>query len=397
MDTGCHYKIRTGKYRREELKKIQSCIRKIQLIVTLSLVFAVLPALVFAAIQTAEVSAVPDLELNASDILFSPEYPIVGQPVNIMALVHNIGSATATNVTVDFYIDSTLIVHNELVEIAADSMKSVSINFIFLSAGSHNVTVVLDANNTIIESIETNNQATKDITVVVPPTPPPAKGGGGGGGGLPWPTSPPRDTIPPVISNVSVDLNSSIIITWDTNEMSDSLVKYGITSGQYTVEESDPAYSLNHSIPLEEVKEYGPYYFVVLSTDPSGNVAQSAEHIFILILSGTELPTKGGSTVIIFPPPPSRPKNLWAIALLVIIAAFIISFLIYKKYGVRLKRRIEEFFKKGKDKMVIKQKGDELKEIRDEVVSEGKGEEGKGMELDLPTSGSEQIPSAKEK
>ncbi|RZN40072.1 MAG: hypothetical protein EFT35_03335 [Methanophagales archaeon ANME-1-THS] len=392
MDSGCQ-KIRTVKYRREELKKIQPCIRKIQLIVILSLVYAVPPALVFAAIQTAEVSAVPDLKLNASDILYSPEQPTVGQPVNIMALIYNIGSATATNVTVDFYIDGTFIVHNELIEIALDSMKSVSINFIFLYAGSHNVTVILDANNTITELNETNNQATNYITVAVPLTPPPAiGGGGGGGGGLPWLT--PRDTTPPVISNVTVVLDSSITITWDTNEVSDSLVKYGVISGQYIVEKSDPQYVLNHSIALEAITEYGPYYFVVMSTDPSGNVAQSAEHIFILILSGTELPTKGGSTVIIFPAPPSRPKNLWAIALLVIIAAFIISFLIYKRYRVKLKRRIEEFIKKGKNKVATKQEMDGLQEIKANVISGVKvGKESKEKETDLSTSDSEQITS----
>lgn len=197
-------------------------IKKIIVIILLVLL-ASLPSLVFAAIQTAEVSA-PDLTLNSSDILFSPENPAMGQPVNITAIVHNVGRFTARNIPVDFYIDSTPIVQKEIDEIHPNSQKSSSINYIFLYTGSHNVTVTIER---------------------------------------------------------------YVIISWDTNEISDSRVKCGMKSEQYTIEEHLPKYVLFHKVALKQIRlkniyENTTYYFVVNSTDPSGNSAQTEEYMFVL-------------------------------------------------------------------------------------------------------------------
>lgn len=149
--------------KKRAFKKIRQSNRQLILIL---LALTLLSSPVFAAIQTAEILSAPDLTLNASDIIFSPENPVIGQPVNITAIVRNIGGSDAKNVTVDFYIDSTeSIVQKVIDEIHSDSQKSSSINFIFLIPGSYNVTVKIDADNKIIEQNETNNQATKLITI----------------------------------------------------------------------------------------------------------------------------------------------------------------------------------------------------------------------------------------
>ena len=90
------------------------------------------------------------------------------------------------------------------------------------------------------------------------------------------------DTTPPVISSVvSTGItNNSAMITWDTNESSDSLVKYGTISGVYTSEEYNATNVTSHNITLTGLDAEATYYYLVSSTDTSGNAAESAEYSF---------------------------------------------------------------------------------------------------------------------
>jgi len=315
--------------KRTKIKKIRQSSRKMQIITIVLLPLTLFPSIAFAAVQSAEVLPAPDLTLNSSDILFSPENPTVGQPVNITAIIENIGNATARNVTVDFYIYSKP-ARESIGDIPPYSSKSVSINYIFLSAGSHTIVVKVDPDNTIIEENEMNNNISMTIYISPPSTPTPPRGGGGGAYHRYFaaPTSlAPGDTTPPVITNVSVTLGHSVIITWDTNEISDSLVKYGTKSREYTLEEHNTTYVLSHAIRLKELKENSTYYFVVNSTDPSGNAAETPEYIFILT------PPSKEETIIkaAFPYLPHFIISWW-IALIPIIAALILTFIIYERY-----------------------------------------------------------------
>ncbi|MCD4845030.1 MAG: PGF-pre-PGF domain-containing protein, partial [Methanosarcinales archaeon] len=90
------------------------------------------------------------------------------------------------------------------------------------------------------------------------------------------------DTTPPVISNITntTPTTDSVTISWDTDENSDSLVKYGTESGNYTVEVPDPALVSFHSIELSGLISNTTYYYVVNCTDASTNSAQSDEYNF---------------------------------------------------------------------------------------------------------------------
>ena len=90
------------------------------------------------------------------------------------------------------------------------------------------------------------------------------------------------DTTPPVITNVvnTTPTTDSVTITWDTDEDSNSLVKYGTESGTYTTEEYDATITASHSITLTGLDADMTYYFVVNSTDASDNSAESGEHSF---------------------------------------------------------------------------------------------------------------------
>jgi len=92
-----------------------------------------------------------------------------------------------------------------------------------------------------------------------------------------------NDTTPPIITNITVTniTNNSAMIKWDTDEVDDSSVKYSKVSGIYTQREEATLFVKNHSIELTGLFPGICYYFVVNSTDQSGNSNESIEYKFI--------------------------------------------------------------------------------------------------------------------
>ncbi|MBU4222890.1 MAG: carboxypeptidase regulatory-like domain-containing protein [Euryarchaeota archaeon] len=106
-------------------------------------------------------------------------------------------------------------------------------------------------------------------------------------------TIPPiPDATPPVIMNVSaVPANDSAVITWDTDEASDSLVKYGASPGTQ-LKDNSMVYS--HTLTLSGLEPDTVYNYVVNSTDAAGNSNESVELTFrTLELSDTTAPVIG--------------------------------------------------------------------------------------------------------
>jgi hypothetical protein len=90
------------------------------------------------------------------------------------------------------------------------------------------------------------------------------------------------DTIPPVITDISVInlVNNSAEVTWKTDEFADSVLKYGVNSTAYTELSIDELFVKDHEITLTGLSQDTMYYFVVNSTDQSGNTAESSENSF---------------------------------------------------------------------------------------------------------------------
>jgi hypothetical protein len=91
-----------------------------------------------------------------------------------------------------------------------------------------------------------------------------------------------NDTIPPIIGDVSVTnvTNNSAVITWITDEFADSVVKIGKNSTVYTKICTDELFVKEHVVTLTGLSPATTYYFVVNSTDRSGNSAESLEYWF---------------------------------------------------------------------------------------------------------------------
>ncbi|CAD7774735.1 hypothetical protein FHEFKHOI_01634 [Candidatus Methanoperedenaceae archaeon GB50] len=95
-------------------------------------------------------------------------------------------------------------------------------------------------------------------------------------------TSPPFDFTKPVISNVTVTniTSTSATVNWVTDEVADSLVKYGNESENYTLQKYDPTNVTLHSVDLTGLLPNTTYYFIVNSTDLNRNSNESTEYCF---------------------------------------------------------------------------------------------------------------------
>lgn len=91
---------------------------------------------------------------------------------------------------------------------------------------------------------------------------------------------PPPDILPPVISNVQMAVGvTTATISWDTNELADSQINYGLT-GAYGSNYFDPTLILSHSALLFNLVPGTVYNFQIIATDAVGNSAATINAIF---------------------------------------------------------------------------------------------------------------------
>src|SRR3989475_546704 len=95
-------------------------------------------------------------------------------------------------------------------------------------------------------------------------------------------SSPPPDTTPPTITNISASNISSTgaTITWTTNEPADSQVEYGTTTSYGQTSPIDGTLATTHSINLSGASAATTYHLRVKSRDAAGNLATSGDSVF---------------------------------------------------------------------------------------------------------------------
>ncbi len=93
----------------------------------------------------------------------------------------------------------------------------------------------------------------------------------------PAPPPPPADKKPPVIKNVSSSPKdeTAAVITWTTDELATSQVKYGKTEAYGSTLSLDARPTTSHSVTISGLTPDTIYYFKITAKDASGNEASS--------------------------------------------------------------------------------------------------------------------------
>ncbi len=104
-----------------------------------------------------------DLEINSTVINFSNLKPIEGELVTINGTITNNGDKNAQNVVVQFLDDSSGI-GNTTVNVSCNSTAIAVVNWT-AQIGPNNITLIIDPQDLITETNETNNNATQNITL----------------------------------------------------------------------------------------------------------------------------------------------------------------------------------------------------------------------------------------
>jgi len=90
-------------------------------------------------------------------------------------------------------------------------------------------------------------------------------------------TTPPEIISGPTASEITVN---SAVISWETNENSDSVVQYGKFSRSYESQEADATLTTVHQVGIIDLEASTTYRFSVQSSDASGNAVESAAATF---------------------------------------------------------------------------------------------------------------------
>ncbi|MDD5688207.1 MAG: carbohydrate-binding protein [Elusimicrobia bacterium] len=94
-------------------------------------------------------------------------------------------------------------------------------------------------------------------------------------------TTTANDPDAPLISNVHAGVTQdSAVITWTTNEPSDSQVAYGLTTAMGSTTTLIATLVPDHSVLLSNLEKGKTYYYKVYSKDSSGNLAISTQYSF---------------------------------------------------------------------------------------------------------------------
>jgi subtilase family serine protease len=113
------------------------------------------------AVQVGGTQQMADLSIRSADIVLTPSRPSAGETVEIVATVRNGGTESADDFTVEFFDGAPesggTLIHSQVVSLAPGEEQSVIANW-SVSAGIHDLFVILDRDNLIVEISETNNR-----------------------------------------------------------------------------------------------------------------------------------------------------------------------------------------------------------------------------------------------
>ncbi len=104
-----------------------------------------------------------DLEINSTEINFSNLKPIEGELVTINGTITNNGDKNAQNVVVQF-LDDSFGIGNTTLNVSCNSTAIAAVNWT-AQIGPNNITLIIDPQDLITETNETNNKGARNITL----------------------------------------------------------------------------------------------------------------------------------------------------------------------------------------------------------------------------------------
>jgi subtilase family serine protease len=110
----------------------------------------------------------PDTDLSISSIAFNPENPLIGDAVNITVTMKNSGPGKAPPSHVAYYMDDVLLDSVYVTEMLAGSTNTIDNIIWYAEYGTHELKIVIDCNNSVFETDETNNEKTVTFTTSAP-------------------------------------------------------------------------------------------------------------------------------------------------------------------------------------------------------------------------------------
>jgi hypothetical protein len=97
------------------------------------------------------------------------------------------------------------------------------------------------------------------------------------------------DVEAPKIANMNVDVTDTMaVITWDTDEASDSLVAYGVTKNYGEFNDKSGLFVTTHKVTLENLELGEAYHYRVRAKDNEGNETSSEDFTFTVAGAATE-------------------------------------------------------------------------------------------------------------
>jgi len=110
-------------------------------------------------------------------------------------------------------------------------------------------------------------------------------------------SSTPADVNPPTISNLSVSdvSQTSVKVTWTTDELSTSVVNYGTTTS-YGSTASSSSLVTSHNVELTGLSANTTYHYSVQSADADGNTTETNDNTFVSSKAATTVTTTTTTT-----------------------------------------------------------------------------------------------------
>jgi len=115
---------------------------------------------------TLDILNLPDLAISDSSIVINPATPKSGDPVSVSVTVQNAGDQEARNVTV-LLKEGEAVVGSTVIPLINGNSQSSSAIIYSNSAqtGKHRVSIIIDPDNTLVESTKENNSAAKNFSI----------------------------------------------------------------------------------------------------------------------------------------------------------------------------------------------------------------------------------------